>query len=224
MADTPKQEPSHHSNRWYNRHPQVPRPTIANNPSKVPQVRKPPSQRMLSFIEQPLFIAALGIIGGIVGFVFYAPIFGLCALAVLLAFHRAEVVAGESPWKIQVPAYVLLCALVFGGLYGLHVKLDKKLAEANTSLARLVASYVVKILPQPTSGRDTRTNQQPFAEPNTTTAPKRGPSSAPDEFQLQEVPPSEFGIPTLVEIVLGDNRYTYPAERLAKQALCKIWH
>jgi hypothetical protein len=63
------------------------------------------TERLFSFIEQPLFLAALGIIGGITGLI-YTPFLSAVVLCIILAFHRAKVVVDKS-WKIQLPSYVL---------------------------------------------------------------------------------------------------------------------
>jgi hypothetical protein len=112
-----------------------------------PQTPQSLLHRLLDFIEQPLFTLSLGVVGGIVGVLLYAPILVLCGVCVILAFHRAKVVSEEDLW-VQVPTYVVLSALVVGSLYGLHIVIEKKLAEANTTFSQLVASAVVKILPK----------------------------------------------------------------------------
>ena len=100
--------------------------------------------QLFGFVEQPLFIAALGILGGLVGLFLYAPVLVACGIAVLLAFHRAKPAVGLGPWT-KAAVYLLACVIVMGLLYVLHLRLDRKLAESNTTLAKLVASYVVKI-------------------------------------------------------------------------------
>ena len=109
--------------------------------------RKSVPHRFLEFIEHPLFTLPVGTVGGIVGILWYSPVLAVCGACVLLAFHRAGVVAGEAFWKIQVPAYFILCSIVVSGLYGLRVLIERKLTEENISLSQLVASAVVKILP-----------------------------------------------------------------------------
>jgi hypothetical protein len=68
-------------------------------------------QRLLEFIEHPLFTLSVGIVGGIVGVFLYAPLFVVCGLCVALAFHRARVVVGKSLWVV-LPSYAVLCGLV----------------------------------------------------------------------------------------------------------------
>ena len=108
--------------------------------------RKPFGHRLLEFVEHPLFTLPVGIVGGIVGLLFYTPMLALCGLCVLLAFHRAKVVSGESVLRIQLPAYIALSVVVMVLLYGLHVVVMHKLAEDNAALARRIAEYVKQIL------------------------------------------------------------------------------
>ena len=121
--------------------------------------RKPLGQRLLEFVEQPLFTLPVGIVGGIVGLLFYTPMLALCGLCVLLAFHRAKVVSGESVLRIQLPAYVVLSVVVMASLYGLHVVVMHKLAEDNASLARRIAEYVKQLLLPPRSFVDIAPNE-----------------------------------------------------------------
>src|SRR5271165_6063802 len=97
----------------------------------------PITTRLLNFIEQPLVTSAFGILGGLVGLLFYTPVLIVCGLCVALGFHRAKVVAGKSLWRVQIPAYAVLVVLTIGCGYGLHSLIQSKLVEANISIADL---------------------------------------------------------------------------------------
>jgi hypothetical protein len=141
MADDPKHTPSWHSERYYKNHPEA-RPTPREESTLEPVPRKPLRHRLLDFSEHPLFTTSIGVLGGIVGLLLYAPVLVVCGICVMLAFHRARVVAGMSVHRVQAPAYVLLGAIVFGSLYGLHVVIGSELKEANRSLAKYLVSYM----------------------------------------------------------------------------------
>jgi hypothetical protein len=159
------QSSSYHSNRWYRRHPEASRTSPPTEPPK--QSRKPVHQRLLEFFEQPLFLLAASVIGGIVGFVLYPPVFALCGVCVVLAFHRAKVVSEES-WPVQGLSYLALCCFVVWGLYALHWKLDKRLADSNMSFSQLVASAVTKSLPKPSPSNSEKGVPPASTQPPTT--------------------------------------------------------
>jgi hypothetical protein len=148
MANDPKPTPSWHSRKYYHRHTEATAPLPAEPPlAHMP--KKPVHQRLLDFVEQPLFTLPIGIIGGLVGVFFYAPVLTVCGLCVFLAFHRAKVVAGESLWRVQVPVYAVLCTIVVSGLYGLHVVIRNQLAEANISLSHSLGDYLKQTFGKP---------------------------------------------------------------------------
>src|SRR5579863_3098341 len=118
-----KRNPEGHSPRYWRKHPQK----ASSSSREKENISLPPSskqepleQRLLGFVEQPLFTLPVGIVGGFVGFFFYAPVFFVCGLCVVLAFHRAKVVSGER-MLVQVPSYLVLSIMVVGGLYGVQV-------------------------------------------------------------------------------------------------------
>jgi len=100
--------------------------------------------RLLDFIEQPLFLAAVGILGGLVGVLIYAPILAICGACIVLAFHRAKVVSGCPKLPVQVPAYVVLSLIVAASLYSLHSLIQRKLSEANISLVNSIREALIK--------------------------------------------------------------------------------
>jgi hypothetical protein len=145
--------PSWHSSQYKHRHSEVhssPKRLSDNMPP-----RKPLHHRLLDFVEHPLLTLPVGILGGIVGILLYAPVLAVCGLCVVLAFHRAKVVSGESVWRVQIPAYVVLCGIVVLSLYALHNVIDRKLADSNVSLSKLVAQYVTQNLPGPSPPPET---------------------------------------------------------------------
>jgi hypothetical protein len=62
--------------------------------------------RVLGFLEQPLFLVVVSTIGGIVGVLAYAPIFMVCVLCIPLALHRSKAVADKSR-LVQLTWYCL---------------------------------------------------------------------------------------------------------------------
>jgi hypothetical protein len=85
--------------------------TKDNNQQKTNLVVAPPEEPdypLIRWIEQPLFLAAFGIVGGIVSLVYF-PFLILVGFCIVGAFHRAAVVKGRS-WKIQAGSYILVFA------------------------------------------------------------------------------------------------------------------
>jgi hypothetical protein len=71
------------------------------------RARAHPLKRILDFLEHPLFLAPIGILAGIVGVVFLAPLLLICGVCVMLALHRSELVADCSVLPSQFSAYVI---------------------------------------------------------------------------------------------------------------------
>jgi hypothetical protein len=103
---------------------------------------KPLREALLDFIEHPLFLFALGILGGVVGFL-YTPVLMVCGLCIVLAFHRAKVVSGRPLVKVQLPAYALVFGLTFAGLYLVRITIPRKLRDDIRGLAAQTASDVL---------------------------------------------------------------------------------
>jgi hypothetical protein len=92
----------------------------------APEAPVPPenvSAGLIRFIEQPLFLAALSIFGGIVGLI-YMPFLSVVGLCIIGAFHRAAVVKGRS-WKIQIPSYLLVFAGSVACVYSVNNLIKK---------------------------------------------------------------------------------------------------
>jgi hypothetical protein len=94
--------------------------------------------RFLSFCEQPLFLLAAGIVGGIVGTFLYRWVLAVCCLCVLLAFHKHGTVRGKSLWKVQIPAYTGLFILSALGCYLIATKLDTASREWRDELVKAI--------------------------------------------------------------------------------------
>ncbi len=73
------------------------------------------SQRLLEFIEHPLFLLVGSIIGGIVRVV-YPPILSVTVVCVLLALHRSKAVA-DLALRTQALCYVVLFLVTAAGLF-----------------------------------------------------------------------------------------------------------
>lgn len=122
--------------------------------------------KLLDFIEHPLAVGALFAVGGLVGALLYTPFLALCAISLLLAFHRTKVVAGQ-PLIIQVSSYFLLALFLSGGGYFLYDRLSLKLDAVQTEFAKKVASFV-----RPAGSVSTlKSNTQPTAEKKLPQAP-----------------------------------------------------
>ncbi|MGB7589857.1 MAG: hypothetical protein WBO19_01285, partial [Terriglobia bacterium] len=128
--------------------------------SKHQTRKKPLFQRLLDFIEHPLFLGAVFLVGGLVGMFFFTPILMICGCCILLAFHRAKVVEGEKP-LVQVAAYLLLFALTTGSLYEVGIIIRKKVPSfpTNEELRQIVTKAVSDTLSKRTPL--TETHNQP---------------------------------------------------------------
>jgi hypothetical protein len=104
----------------------------------TPNTEKPRGlwRSLLDFFEQPLVTLPLGIIGAIVGALFFAPILFLCGVCILLGFHQAGIVKGRKS-TIQIPAYLVVGLLSMSVLYGIHLAIQRGLSNANTSISEL---------------------------------------------------------------------------------------
>lgn len=76
----------------------------------IPTPTGPILYRLLDWIEQPLFLLSAGIVGGLMAFILPA-LFAVCAICVVLAFHRAKVVEGQ-PIRKQMAAYAALILII----------------------------------------------------------------------------------------------------------------
>jgi hypothetical protein len=65
----------------------------------MPPQHKKLRAKLFDFIEHPFVLGALFVLSGIVGALIYTQVFILCAVCILLGFHRAEIVSGQ-PLKV----------------------------------------------------------------------------------------------------------------------------
>jgi hypothetical protein len=95
-------------------------------------------QRLLDFVEQPIFLAVAGIVGSILGVLLAIPVFIICDLCLLLALHRSKAVADKG-LRIQLFTYLGLFVTAGVGLvfFGMMVR------ESARSYTQEIASAVV---------------------------------------------------------------------------------
>ena len=144
----------YHSQKWYRKQPNVPRPT-RNQSQPSTNNSKSILRRLLDFLEHPYFTLPVGILAGIIGFFVYAPVFAICGACVVLAFHRAGVVSDKSVLRVQIPSYAILCLVIILILFALHIEIQRKLKETNFSLAQTIVDLWSKT--QPSAGRQSLT-------------------------------------------------------------------
>src|ERR1700722_9047244 len=184
--------------------------------------------RLLDFVEQPLVTLPLGIIGGIMGTLFYAPILFLCGICILFGFHRAGVVKGRK-FAVQIPSYLLLGVLSMSVLYGIHLVIQRGLRNANISIAELVTRKLDewwKLRPSETHA----TNDSATAQPTVGGAKKSDdvkrpsalplPSSYIQTFDAGTCESSQkphtdqgYGLFSGLEVVLRQCEYTSDGQR-----------
>jgi hypothetical protein len=74
----------------------TPIPELSGSSQTMVSETKTVWQRLIDFVEQPLFLWSLGILGGFVGLFIFTPLLIVCGICILLAFDRAMVVHGET--------------------------------------------------------------------------------------------------------------------------------
>ena len=93
------------------------------NPQTLPEVEPKGSNRFLEFIEHPLILAGLLIIGGITGVMFFAPILVVCEACLLLALHGSKVVQGRGKlYQGTTYAIVFLLTAPFILAFGVYAR------------------------------------------------------------------------------------------------------
>jgi hypothetical protein len=112
-------------------------------PPGTARVKRPVVECMLDFVEQPLLLAAVGIIGGVVGLI--STLFWIVpVLCIVGAFHRAKVVEGR-PKKWQVIAYLMVVALSSAGAYGINHEIKENLhIPSATEIAEAVSARLMQ--------------------------------------------------------------------------------
>ena len=144
-------------------------------------------QRFLDFIEQPLFLVVLGIIGGIVGVLVYTPVFLVCDACVLLALHRSRAVADK-----RTPIQVFWYGVTFLVMSSILIAVGIILRNSARGFVRDIASAVVEV----TKPTVVQPSSSP-AQPQTQAEPK------PHENPPTEVPKS---VPINVYDLTGQRR------------------
>jgi hypothetical protein len=98
-------------------------------------------KKLFDFVEHPLTLGALFLVGGIVGTILFTPALIICGFCVLLGFHRAKVVEGK-PLKTQIIVYLVIAIVLSLGGYLLYGLLDSGLENIQTEFAKKIAKYV----------------------------------------------------------------------------------
>jgi hypothetical protein len=109
----------------------------AGPPSSVPMSF---GNRILVFLEQPLFILSVSGIFGIVGTLFYSPVLIICGVCIILAFQRSGLVAGLPILPTPFSAYVVLCISTIVLLWAAHSSIQAGLNKTDISTANLVVT------------------------------------------------------------------------------------
>ncbi len=98
---------------------------MADPVREVPMGGKNLWHKLLDFIEHPLFLWAAAIVAALVGYFIY-PVLVVCGICVMLAFHRAKVVADQRR-RLQIISYTALfivttaALMVVGNLIKKHI-------------------------------------------------------------------------------------------------------
>lgn len=104
-------------------------------------------QKFTDFIEQPLFLFAIGVLAGIMGLFFFAPILTVCGLCIVLAVHRSKIIGNWDVLPGQFCAYVTLSVITAVTLSLLNTAIQKKLeAGSKFPTPEEIASAVSKNL------------------------------------------------------------------------------
>jgi hypothetical protein len=127
-------------------------------------------QRFLEFVEQPLFLVVISIVGGIVGVILYAPVFLLCDACLLLALHRSKAVA-DKRFGINIAAYGIVFLVATTILFGVGALLRNSARNFIQTLASAVAEKVKPGVPtQPATTGATEGQKPPESHERTPTA------------------------------------------------------
>jgi hypothetical protein len=96
---------------------------------------------ILAFIEQPLFLAAVSFMVGIVGLVFYTPVLVVSGVFILLALHQSHIVSGKH-LLVQFVAYASIGCVVVFAFWGIKVALAGQSRRAAVEIANLVSEKI----------------------------------------------------------------------------------
>ena len=99
------------------------------------------SKSILAFIEEPLFLAAVGLAGGVVGLALYAPVLVVCGICILLAFHQSQIVARRR-LLVRFAAYSgVICVVVFA-LWAMNLALADQSRRATLEIANVISERI----------------------------------------------------------------------------------
>ncbi|MGA2152483.1 MAG: hypothetical protein ABSG48_10075 [Geobacteraceae bacterium] len=186
--------------------------------------KKPLSQRLLDFIEQPLFLAPVGTLGGLLGMFFFTPILVVCGCCILLAFHRAKVVEGETTLH-QVAAYLLLFAVTTVSLYGVGILVKKKIPRfpTNEELRQIVTKAISEALSKSTSITEIHNEPNKPQPEKPSVQPRPAPQEPPKSHPSKEPPtletPELSETFTRVQLSAGSNNYLYDVSILKEHPI-----
>jgi hypothetical protein len=120
-----------------------------------------------------LFLFAVGVLAGIMGIFFFAPILAVCGLCKSLSVHRSGIIAHWSVLPSQFSAYGTLVIFIAVGLYFFNTAIQKRIGNApQFPTANEIAAAVVSKSPQtPTTEQPLRskspgTDAKPLSSPN----------------------------------------------------------
>jgi hypothetical protein len=97
-------------------------------PRSLPAPIPKRDHRFFDFVEHPLFLAGVSIIGAIVGVFLYSPVLLICEACILLALHRSKILRGRGT-LYQASAYGVALLLTAPLLWGLEVAVKKPARE-----------------------------------------------------------------------------------------------
>jgi hypothetical protein len=216
------QTPSWHSSRWYKKHPEALGPVAELKPTDKP--KKSGWHRLLDLVEQPLFLAIIGVIGGIVGVIVYTPIFLAGDAIALVALHRSGAVADKSR-RVQLFWYCLLFVVMSAILLEVGVLLKSSTREFTDNIARAVASYIKPqmVKDQPTPARpnaqkrcdDVISQNQIFNYLSTPNGIKKNPNTELSECRLR-YRPDQLTLFDLFNTDFSQPPYTYTSSYAMK--------
>lgn len=109
-------------------------------PPSVPKISDSPErsmgQKLLGFVERPMFTMPIGIVGGIVALLYW-PFWIICGVCVVLAFHNEGVVKGKH-WLIQTFSHLLLISLISLAIFPL-----KQITDNTRNFGKDIAKQVL---------------------------------------------------------------------------------
>jgi len=97
------------------------------NPQPAPPIAKE-DPKWLQFVEHPLLLAVLAIIGAIAGVILFTPALLVCVACILLALHRSKALRGEGKF-FQVTTYLIVFLVSTPLLLGVGVLVKEPVHE-----------------------------------------------------------------------------------------------